>query len=178
MRRAARKRSPTGWRSAPLRSQPSAPSASCLPTSTTVLSKFGSRRRGPASRKAGARLRNAMPPFYRSAGAVITPGPASERPAADLSSERLLEVGPQVLGILQTDGEPDQALGDAHLPLGLRRHHPVGHRPGVLDEGVAGAQADRRGGQADAGKEGEGRVEAAAQIEGEQRARSLHLPPQ
>ena len=105
----------------------------------------------PAAEPAAAgdtRGRARARPLGRARGAVHAPsgvlGP-SLAPDADGrrdGRERLLQVGDQVLDVLDADRVAHQAVGDAGLqPVGAA-HAGVGHRGGVLDEALDAAQRD------------------------------------
>ena len=61
--------------------------------------------------------------------------------------ERLVEVGDEVLGVLEADAEPDEVVRDAERdPLRLL-HRGVGHQVGQLRQALVPAQGLRQGDQ-------------------------------
>src|SRR3989442_5801332 len=55
-------------------------------------------------------------------------------------AQRLVQIGDQVLDVLDPDGKPHQAVGEAHLALEIGRHAGVRHRRRVADETLDAAQ--------------------------------------
>src|SRR5437773_11252383 len=61
-------------------------------------------------------------------------------PTASIVSQGLIEVCNQVFHVLDPDGKPHQAVGEAHLALELGWDAGVGHRGGVAHEALDAAQ--------------------------------------
>src|SRR5690606_38353843 len=57
------------------------------------------------------------------------------------AGEGLVEVGDDVEGVFEADGDADEGVGDAEGAAGLGWHGGVGHGGGVGGEGVGGAEA-------------------------------------
>ena len=50
--------------------------------------------------------------------------------------QRLLEVANQVIRLFQTDGQPEQARGDAHLSTNIIGDMPMGGDAGIAQRGA------------------------------------------
>ena len=63
------------------------------------------------------------------------------------SFQRALQVGDQIVGILDADRQPHQPVVDAECRAHLRRHRGMGHDGGMLDQAFDAAQAFGQGEQ-------------------------------
>ena len=91
-------------------------------------------------------------------------------------AEAAREVGPEVVGVFEPDGDAEQAVGDAARRAGFGGDDAVREPGRVLDERVRRAEADGGCHQPDRAEERRRRVVPALDFEGEDRARAAHLP--
>src|SRR5690349_15315973 len=85
-------------------------------------------------------------------------------------SERLREIGDQVVGMLDANGQADGAFQDADALAHIKRHARMRHRGGVAGERFRAAQADGELEYLQRVEEGEGGRLATLDVEGEGRA--------
>ena len=85
-------------------------------------------------------------------------------------AERLIEVGDDVVDVLDADAEPDHLRRHAGLPLLLRRHLPVRGRRRMAGQRLGVAQVDEPLDQRERVVEPLAGLESARDAEGQQRA--------
>src|SRR5262249_40783042 len=79
-------------------------------------------------------------------------------------TQRRGEVGDEVVGILDADREPHQAIADAESRAHLGGHRAVGHQCGMLDQALDAAEAFGQREQPAAFEKAAGGVEAAPRL--------------
>src|SRR5690349_12440062 len=97
--------------------------------------------------------------------------------AAARLSERLIEVGDEVVDILDADGKANERVADAERAALLGRERGVRHDRGMLDEAFDAAQALGEREDLDALEETPGHGEIAVELGGDHAAEPLHLAP-
>src|SRR5438445_11008811 len=85
-------------------------------------------------------------------------------PFSAVLTQRRGEVGDEVVGILDADREPHQAVADAESRAHLGRHRAVGHQRGMLDQALDAAEAFGQCKQPAAFEKAAGAVERALEV--------------
>ncbi len=93
------------------------------------------------------------------------------------ATERLFEVGDQVLDVFNTDGEANKALGDARCLALVLGDRAVRHGSGMLDEGTDTPEADGERDQAYRLDELASCLSSSFHLEGDHSPEAAHLPP-
>src|SRR6266699_2819849 len=105
-----------------------------------------------------------------------TLAPSGDHDCESRSTERRLEVGDEVLRILDADRKPHQAVADPERGAHVGRDRAMGHQRRMLDEAFDAAEAFGQGEQAAALEETLGLVEADIELGGDHAAEAAHLP--
>jgi hypothetical protein len=92
------------------------------------------------------------------------------------SAKRAIQVGNQVIDILDADGQPDQRVADAELRPLFGRDTGVRHDRRVIDETLNAPEAFRQRKHLAALEETPGVAEVALDKEGDDGAETRHLP--